>query len=436
MMDQDAHRQCGVCGGLPDYLKVRTGSDESFPLSVKQLIRLHLGQDADLYQCPSCNSLFRWQDLPQFYGSGNNWEEELTRLPDASAAAAWGLLELSDDSAAGTRVLQRAFEELSPEVVCEIVGRLRATRPAAFGQLVSGLVDQFIRTGDAGVVRILENYCREDSQGASAVCELLGSDPRPKSKAAEVPLLAAVCGHPENEALRLAYATEIKASDPDRALLIELQLEHRAARRRGIEPDQRRVRELVAAHGARWAGWLIPGVAQRYEFYGGFVELLEVDAAKLLSSSPYLIAQHAPIRHLRVRQAKAHVDELAGLDRFGGLVLKMLSRLVSLDVSNCELEDADIETLVRSPHLGGLRMLDISGNPTGIGALRAIARAGLPALQYVDAEMTRAPLLIHITDTDGSIRESTWTSLRATLVAEFGHRPWLDAQRKPHLDSL
>lgn len=241
------------------------------------------------------------------------------------------------------------------------------------------------------------------------------------------PLAAAVCEAPDDLARRRAYALAARATDPDRAAFIELQLEHHAARQRGEEPDDRSARDLVQRHGPTWAGPHVTAAARRYAFYAGFVELVEIEAARLLANATTLV-QHAPLRHLRVRKLKGQVAALAHLP--------LLGQVVSLDVAGCQLDDADVAALVASPHLRGLRLLTLSANPLGVDALRAVGHADLPSLKFVDADSTDAALVVRASDWDGSTLEVSWTRARTLLRGELGARPWLDHQHKPHVDAL
>lgn len=242
-------------------------------------------------------------------------------------------------------------------------------------------------------------------------------------------LMAAVIAAPDEPAPRRAYAAAVKASDSPRARLIELQLERRAQRARGEQPSAesgQEMRALLHRHGARWAGELA-GLASYIMFWGGFPEEIEIDAGRLLANAQ-TIATLAPIRHLRVRGLAGRVGEVA--------TLPQLAKLVSLDVASNRLSDVDIAELVGSPTLRGLRLLRITDNPVGLDAHRAIARARLDALEFVEASQTKAPLVARSSDWDGSIREDAHTRAQAELVAELGSLPWLVALDEPSTEGL
>jgi hypothetical protein len=240
-------------------------------------------------------------------------------------------------------------------------------------------------------------------------------------------LQAAVCAAPEDMAPRRAYAAAVKAGDPDRAKLIELQLALRDARRAGTDPDATAARDLVKKRGAAWAGPLAREV-DYFMFWGGFVEEIEANAGKLLASATAWQKQ-APLRHLRVRALAGKVADLAKLP--------LLAQIRSLDVQGCRLRDVDIAELVASPRLRALRLLRIGNNPdVTLDGLRMIARASLPELRFVDATGTGAPLVKRTSDWDGSIPEVTFTKAQGTLVDEFGKLRWLVAEDEPSPDAI
>jgi uncharacterized protein (TIGR02996 family) len=242
-------------------------------------------------------------------------------------------------------------------------------------------------------------------------------------------LLAAVVAAPTELAPRHAYAEAVREGDPERAELIDLQLAIRTARRAGRPPaaqQVRRARMLAHARGTEWAG-AVSSLVQAVRYRGGFVEEVQLTPAQLEASAQALFGK-APVRHLAMRELHGHVAQFAQTPQ--------LARLVSLDVNSCQLTDSDVATLVASPHLRGLRFLRVNNNPVGMEALRAIARAHLPALQYVDAESTSVPLVTRAEDAAHDSADASFTRVQAALVEEFPDRPWLKTLNAPHLDVL
>ncbi len=242
-------------------------------------------------------------------------------------------------------------------------------------------------------------------------------------------LLAAVIAARDDDAPRRAYAAAVRASDPARAQLIELQLGARATRRQGGAPsttDLKTATELVRQHGPRWAGKL-HDLTPRYWFWGGFPEHVEIAASALVANASKLTAA-TPLRHLRLTGSKRFIRELAALP--------LMEQLASLDLTSNGITDVDVAELVASPRLHRIRALILTANPISLDAHRAIARANLPSLRFVDATETDAPLVIREQDWNGATTDVAFTRARGTLVQEVGHRPWLDALDEPSLDVL
>jgi hypothetical protein len=72
--------KCSVCISLPDDLTVNTGREEYFPSAFNQLVGMDDDRRAEFRCCPGCRTYFKWFDMTQMYGSGNNDEERLVRL--------------------------------------------------------------------------------------------------------------------------------------------------------------------------------------------------------------------------------------------------------------------------------------------------------------------------------------------------------------------
>ena len=240
-------------------------------------------------------------------------------------------------------------------------------------------------------------------------------------------LLVAVHAAPDDDAPRRAFANAVRGSDPARAQLIDLQLAARATRRQGGTPstvDQKTATELVRQHAQRWAGELHT-LTPRYWFWGGFPEHVEIAASALLANASRLTAA-APVRHLRLTGSKGLVRELASLP--------LMEQLASLDLTSNGIDDVDVGELVASPRLHRIRKLILTANPISLDAHRAIARASLSSLRFVEAAETAAPLVIRAQDWSGDTTDVAFTRARGTLVQEVGHRPWLDALDEPSLD--
>jgi hypothetical protein len=150
---------CAVCAGIPPDLLVNTGRDETFPAEVQSLVPLELGQSTDLYRCPNCEALFEWEDLPQYYGSGNCDEERLTRLDPAQASTARELLDPEPGERDCEALCARALRTLSHSVVREILGHMAYNHPRAFAGFLAPLVARLAGDDDGSVRGIVMSYC-------------------------------------------------------------------------------------------------------------------------------------------------------------------------------------------------------------------------------------------------------------------------------------
>ncbi len=188
-----------------------------------------------------------------------------------------------------------------------------------------------------------------------------------------------VIDDPEAVAPRLAYAAACDArGDRDRAELIRGQIEDADLTRRRADGWTRfvhRETDLIEAHGEAWAGPIRTWV-DRYWFFRGFVELIEIDASQFLANAEELY-RLAPIRRLALKNVAPVVEELFSSPH--------LSRIVSLTMAVQQLGDREVEVLARSPHLRKLAWLSLRGNDVTVAGVEAMAASsGLPALVHVN----------------------------------------------------
>ena len=233
------------------------------------------------------------------------------------------------------------------------------------------------------------------------------------------PLNDAVTANPDDESARLAYASAVRATDPARAELIELQLQLAQWRKERRSPPEatagyNRQHALRTAHGDRWAAD-VRDLAARWMFRRGFVEEVTLDAPTFLARAPELY-RRAPILHLTLTGARPVIRELAASPH--------LDRIRSLSLTGNDLGDAEIAVLADSPHLAGLRWLDLGDNHVGQAGLEALAASPLlPALQYLgfadNAIPDPTPAHRDEYDSDSAVAKQ--------LLGKHGARPWLSA---------
>lgn len=158
-------------------------------------------------------------------------------------------------------------------------------------------------------------------------------------------LFAAILANPHDDDARLVFADALGATDADAAEFIVTQVERRRVQRASSPLDPARFHReqaLLKQYGQLWSNG-IGHHASAYEFRGGFVECIEIDAAVLVRDAELIFAR-APIRHLI----------LTGRDRAQeALRLPHLRHLVALELRTWEGFEA-----FKSP-LPSLRVLDL-----------------------------------------------------------------------------
>lgn len=182
----------------------------------------------------------------------------------------------------------------------------------------------------------------------------------------EQAFLADIQEHPDDDAPRLVYADWLEEhGQPERAELIRVQIAL------ADPPDDLaayralRVREgaLLDEHGKEWFEPLKKVGVRAWVLRRGLVEHLAMPASKFLAHGEELFAL-APIQAVSLAGARRILGKLAE----GPL----LGRLRGLDLSDNDLEEAEVRSLL-SPHLAGLRSLNLSDNPLGPAGVQALA---------------------------------------------------------------
>jgi uncharacterized protein (TIGR02996 family) len=178
-------------------------------------------------------------------------------------------------------------------------------------------------------------------------------------------LVTAIRADPNDDALRLVYADWLdEHGQAERAELIRVQValadppedrdEYRALRAREAA--------LLEGHGEEWIGPLKELGVRAWVLRRGLVERVSMPAGKFLEHGERLLAL-APVHTVKLLDARRAVGELAACP--------LLARLSGLDLSGNELKGAKVRSLL-SPHLAGLRRLDLSDNPLGPGGVKAL----------------------------------------------------------------
>ena len=243
-------------------------------------------------------------------------------------------------------------------------------------------------------------------------------------------LLRDVLKTPTSDIPRLAYADAIASTDPDRSDFIRTQLRLVHSWNNPQIPDHEQLRlydrsnQLVEQFGSKWAGE-VAQYAHGWEYRRGFMELIKIDAKRLLDHAERLF-ELAPIEHVDLTAAAAHMQSLSKC--------QWLARLKSLGLGRNELTDADAAALAGSRFAKGLRWLDLSLNRIDrVGAEAVCASPNLSSLRYLafHGNLVDPTDRIGAVDSlDGSVREIEHSRLGAELEASYGPKPFL------HIDPI
>lgn len=173
--------RCEVCGHLEVFILAKTGYGETLPAAFYRLTKGSLANDLDIHRCPQCDSIFFWQDLPQFYGSGNLDEEHLTRLDERKAQLVRDLVNLPDDPVAAPQLVEAAFSELGEPLTMALLRKLRYSRSNGFDHLLPSLVSRLQKTSEYSIRELLFGWCRDCRIRCRRLVALIDSDARPKN---------------------------------------------------------------------------------------------------------------------------------------------------------------------------------------------------------------------------------------------------------------
>ncbi|MCX4247250.1 leucine-rich repeat domain-containing protein [Paraliomyxa miuraensis] len=210
-----------------------------------------------------------------------------------------------------------------------------------------------------------------------------------------------------------------------------------------------RMRSLDLAQSRRDPGWAAQWLAIEDEYeercklarsllgdgvedvalHDGHVAELVVTARTLVDRGTDLLARAPWIRHVHVTNYSETGQSL--------FMNPTLRGIQSLGLRAQALVDDDIDALVRSPHVDGLRWLDLAENLLTIRSFEAIATCpALVHLEYLGLEGNTSPSPVDATGTDpldGAVVSTTRTPAGRALEELAGEIKWLHAPaRYPH----
>jgi uncharacterized protein (TIGR02996 family) len=202
-----------------------------------------------------------------------------------------------------------------------------------------------------------------------------------------------ICEHPDDDTPRLVYADWLEDhGQADRAEFIRAQCG--AARLAEEDPERDRLEDRARAlreqHSAAWLASL-PGFARKQAvFRRGFVEKITVKSTQFVKKAKDLFAA-APIREAALTYGYNFSN--APLPDPDLAACAYLARLTALRIGGYKgrIGDEGVRTLVASPHLAGLKRLDLADCGIEADGVRAVAESlHLAGLESLD--LSGAPL--------------------------------------------
>lgn len=245
--------------------------------------------------------------------------------------------------------------------------------------------------------------------------------------------MLAILASPEDDQLRRELATIVRASDPEWAELIELQISL-SDRRRARLPMTTEPREwqLVDRNRRQWTQnldfYLGEEVQQRHvEFKRGLPYFCTMNPYVFLEQGEYILSRVAPLRAIEFyadpEGAPFPAKELAASP--------LLARLDEIRFAAYSLAEGDLEILVASPHVERARSWWFRGNPVSdevweIFAASPLTRRALTVRTDYEVRSDSGPL----GEATGCFdvrpdRDFEVSTEGAALERRHGYQPWL-----------
>jgi uncharacterized protein (TIGR02996 family) len=180
-----------------------------------------------------------------------------------------------------------------------------------------------------------------------------------------------ICERPDDDDLRLEYASRVEPMDPDRAELIRIQMRRSSARRQGsLWGEEAREAHLLRRHREAWSKPLsmfaLRGDPDRVFFHRGFPHGIQIQP-RLFVEQAEQIFRLAPLRTVAFTESfdeygnleRDETGKLAPFPMAEVLACPQLARLDEIHFQPDNLTSGDIQQLAKCPHLTRLLILDL-----------------------------------------------------------------------------
>jgi hypothetical protein len=165
--------KCSFCETLPDDLTVNTGRDQYFPEAFYKLTVIDGYEDEKEFRCcPECRTYFKWFDLSERYGSGNNDEERLIRFSSKASRLLDKLFSTDPKVCPSQEDIKDYFETLPRDLLLEALHLVKS--PNILAPFVPSLVQLLgLNTSDSAVKNVLHKYVSDNRERAEEILKEL-----------------------------------------------------------------------------------------------------------------------------------------------------------------------------------------------------------------------------------------------------------------------
>lgn len=175
--DIEEFEKCSFCETLPAELTVNTGRDYEFPEAFYKLAVINIDKlDEQFRRCPECRAYFKWTDLSERYGSGNNDEVKLIRLPNKISYLLGKIFSDNPQDHPDQEDVNEYFETIPNEL---LLNELRLVKsPNIIAPFVPRLLWLLrINAGNFAVLDVLTNYVSDNRERAEQLLKELENYP-------------------------------------------------------------------------------------------------------------------------------------------------------------------------------------------------------------------------------------------------------------------
>lgn len=172
--------KCSFCETLPVELTVNTGRDYKFPEAFYKLAVIDVSKlDEQFRRCPECRAYFKWTDLSERYGSGNNDEEKLIRLPKKISLLLGKIFSADPQDHPVQDDVKEYFETIPNELLLHELRFVKS--PKIIAPFVPRLLWILrINAGNSAVTDVLTNYVSDNQERAEELLKELENIPLAK----------------------------------------------------------------------------------------------------------------------------------------------------------------------------------------------------------------------------------------------------------------